>query len=67
MTVVIWRTWKYPFNCLNQCFCTRLVFTTEVVFVLFSESAIKLLEENDSESQQQHLNAVLVNHARVLW
>ena len=30
-------------------------------------SAIKLLEENNGESQQQHLNAVLVNHARVLW
>lgn len=30
-------------------------------------SAIKLLQENDSESQQQYLNAAVVNHARVLW
>jgi len=30
-------------------------------------SAIKLLQESDTESQQQHLNSVLVNQARVLW
>ncbi|XP_020629636.1 tetratricopeptide repeat protein 37-like isoform X1 [Orbicella faveolata] len=30
------------------------------------ESAIKLLQESDTESQQQHLNSVLVNQARVL-
>ncbi|KAJ7369921.1 Tetratricopeptide repeat protein 37 [Desmophyllum pertusum] len=31
------------------------------------ESAIKLLQENGTEDQQQHLNTVLVNrHARVL-
>ncbi|KAJ7369919.1 Tetratricopeptide repeat protein 37 [Desmophyllum pertusum] len=30
------------------------------------ESAIKLLQENGTEDQQQHLNTVLVNHTRVL-
>ncbi|KAJ7369927.1 Tetratricopeptide repeat protein 37 [Desmophyllum pertusum] len=30
------------------------------------ESAINLLQENGTEDQQQHLNTVLVNHARVL-
>ncbi|KAL9987357.1 hypothetical protein ACROYT_G001647 [Oculina patagonica] len=30
------------------------------------KSAINLLQENGTEDQQQHLNAVLVNHARVV-